>query len=52
MKRSNGVLIYGADTRMNTPGVANGNWAYRVTREQLDNLDVGKFRYLNKLYGR
>lgn len=46
------LLLYGCDTRMNTPGVAEGNWAYRVTKEQLNSIDTGKFNYLNKLYGR
>lgn len=46
------LLGYGCDTRMNTPGVADGNWAYRVTREQLESIDRGKFLYFNRLYGR
>lgn len=24
---------------MNVPGVPNGNWAFRVTQEQLDGID-------------
>ena len=43
---------YGADTRMNTPGVAKGNWAYRITREQLDALDRGELLRTNELFGR
>ena len=46
------LLIYGADTRMNTPGKAEGNWAYRLTRKQLFSLDRKKYAELNKLYGR
>ena len=46
------LLVYGADTRMNTPGTATDNWQYRVTAEQLRALPVEKFRYLNRLYGR
>ena len=46
------LLGYGADTRMNTPGKAEGNWCYRVTKEQLDTLPLEKFRYWNKIYGR
>jgi len=46
------LLIYGADTRMNTPGKADGNWAYRLTRGQLLNIDRKKCAHLNKLYGR
>ena len=46
------VLGYGADTRMNTPGRANGNWSYRITREQLASIDRHAWREKNKLYGR
>lgn len=46
------LLGFGADTRMNTPGLANGNWSYRVTREQLMALDTKKYCRLNELYGR
>lgn len=46
------VLGYGADTRMNTPGVATGNWAYRVTSEQLAGIDRSYWAHLNKMYGR
>ena len=48
------LLLYGADTRMNKPGVAKGNWAFRVAAYQKAELDrdKGKFRYWNKLYGR
>ena len=46
------LLGYGADTRMNTPDVADGNWQIRFTREQIDSIDRGRLRYLNYLYGR
>ena len=46
------LLGYGADTRMNKPGTANGNWQYRVTTEQLDKIDWNRFRAYNRLYGR
>lgn len=46
------ILGYGADTRMNTPGVAIGNWAYRVTQEQLNGIDRGYWKWQNKMYGR
>ena len=46
------LLVYGADTRMNTPGKADGNWAYRVTENQLSEIDRGYYNYLNNLYGR
>lgn len=43
---------YGADTRMNTPGCAEGNWAYRITRDQLDNLDRAELLKYNRIFGR
>lgn len=46
------LLGYGCDTRMNTPGKPDGNWLYRITKEQLDSIDRGKFRSLNELYYR
>ncbi len=46
------LLGYGADTRLNTPGRADGNWAYRVTKEQLESIDKSYFKQLNRLYFR
>ena len=46
------LLLFGADTRMNTPGKSDGNWRYRITKEQLLALDRNKYRHLNELYGR
>lgn len=45
-------LMYGSDTRINTPGVAGGNWSYRVTKEQLQNSDKEFFKSLNRIYRR
>ncbi len=45
-------LMYGSDTRINTPGVAKGNWSYRVTKEQLDNANKEFFKSLNRIYKR
>lgn len=45
-------LMYGSDTRLNTPGVAEGNWSYRVTKEQLLNADIEFFKSLNRIYKR
>ena len=45
-------LMYGSDTRINTPGVAGGNWSYRVTKEQLQNADKEFFKSLNRIYRR
>ena len=46
------VLGFGSDTRMNTPGKSEGNWAYRVTEEQIKRVDKDCFRELSKLYSR
>ena len=46
------IFVYGADTRMNTPGTSKANWAYRITHDQLMNVDRQTFRRLNSLYGR
>jgi len=46
------LLLYGADTRMNTPGTSDKNWAYRLSFEQLDLLPTEKLCRMNKLFGR
>ena len=46
------LLLYGKDTRINTPGNSVGNWSYRITKEQLNTLSPAKFLSWNRLYGR
>ncbi|MBP3369480.1 MAG: 4-alpha-glucanotransferase [Clostridia bacterium] len=46
------IFVYGSDTRMNTPGTSENNWAYRITSEQLKKVDTAKLMNLNKLYSR
>ena len=46
------ILGFGADTRFNTPGVAAGNWRFRVTKEQLDQVNTNDFLLKNKTYAR
>ncbi len=46
------ILMFGADTRINTPGVASGNWTYRLTEEQLQRMDLSELREMNRMYGR
>ena len=46
------ILVYGADTRMNKPGVAKNNWSFRITYEQLGEVNTALYRRLNGLYGR
>ena len=42
------VLGLGGEARMNVPGRADGNWGFRVTKEQLDGIDKDYFKSLNK----
>lgn len=46
------LLLYGNDTRINIPGKSEGNWTFRITREQLNTVDMQKFRKWNEMYGR
>lgn len=46
------LLGYGSDTRLNIPGKADGNWQFRITKEQLDGIDKSRFRRLNEIYAR
>ncbi len=46
------LLSLGEESRMNLPGHAGGNWAFRITKSQLDSLDRDKYKTLNHLYGR
>ena len=46
------LLGYGNDTRLNVPGRADGNWLYRITKEQLNYIDTKKYKHYNSIYGR
>lgn len=46
------LLGYGSDTRLNTPGTAEGNWQFRITKEQLDSINRQYFWELNERYAR
>lgn len=46
------LLLYGSDTRLNTPGTSNDNWSYRITKDQLAKVDRVKIRTWNEIYGR
>lgn len=46
------LLGYGNDTRLNVPGRAEGNWMYRITKDQLNSIDTNEILELNRLYGR
>ncbi len=43
---------FGGDCRMNLPGVADGNWSFRVTKEALNQIDARWIRGMNELYRR
>lgn len=46
------ILKYGADTRLNTPGVSENNWAFRLTGKALSGVDTQKFYKYNSIYKR
>lgn len=46
------LLGYGGDTKMNRPGVADGNWSYRLTEEAFAQLDAPAYRKFAQLYNR
>ena len=48
--RDEGLLT--DDEPKNVPGVPNGNWAFRVTQEQLDGIDKKWLKELNDVYYR
>ncbi|MEG1427421.1 MAG: 4-alpha-glucanotransferase, partial [Oscillospiraceae bacterium] len=43
---------FGGDTKMNIPGVPNGNWAFRISREHLGSIDWQWLKKLNHVYYR
>lgn len=43
---------FGSDTRMNKPGVAENNWAFRITQEALNAVAKEQIRKLNRIYKR
>ena len=46
------IMVFGKDTRMNTPGTNSSNWAYRLTAKQMMSIDAKKLRLINRLFGR
>jgi len=49
------LLSLGSEARLNIPGVAVGNWRWRFTKEQLEQLrdqSAGYLQELAKLYER
>ncbi len=46
------ILGFGADTRMNRPGISEGNWGFRITYDQLASVNRQRYRRMNEFYGR
>ena len=46
------VLVLGSEARMNTPGVAGGNWQWRFRAGALNEWHVGRLAEMAELYGR
>ncbi|MBQ6796202.1 MAG: 4-alpha-glucanotransferase [Clostridia bacterium] len=46
------LVGFGADTRMNTPGEADGNWAFRITWDSLERINKDFFRKISNMYHR
>ena len=46
------LLGLGSEARMNTPGIGEGNWLFRVDREALTPALAGALRKLAETYGR
>ena len=46
------LLGYGADTRTNIPGTAEGNWRFRIRPGALKQIDSGFYKALSRAYGR
>ena len=46
------ICGFGADARMNVPGVGTGNWRFRITRAHLDEIPVDQWRRFNQTFRR
>lgn len=46
------IFSYDSWARMNTPGVAAGNWQWRYEGHMLNDHFSGKLKYVSELYGR
>ncbi|MCL1939977.1 MAG: 4-alpha-glucanotransferase [Desulfovibrionaceae bacterium] len=46
------ALNLGPESRMNTPGTANGNWGWRMTPDQADPARFAWLKQLARVYGR
>lgn len=46
------VLELGSDARMNTPGIASGNWQWRFRKDQLTGAKASWLKEITELYDR
>ena len=46
------LLGLGIEARMNTPGDPAGNWEWRVTESQFNNVDIERLKHLTRLFRR
>ena len=46
------LLLLGIECRMNQPAVAAGNWQWRISSDQLDQLPLGTLKEMAICYGR
>jgi len=46
------MLGYGADTRTNIPGTDSGNWRFRIRAGVLNEIDIGFYAELHRIYQR
>ena len=46
------LVAFGADTRMNTPGTSEKNWAFRLSSEQMRQIPTEEIASLNSLFDR
>jgi 4-alpha-glucanotransferase len=46
------VLGLDNSARMNTPATMDGNWSWRMTKEQFEGADWGRLKELSEFYGR
>jgi 4-alpha-glucanotransferase len=46
------ILGYGADSRLNIPGTATGNWRWRVTQDGLNEIDRDYWKNQLRLFNR
>ena len=43
------IMSLGSEARLNTPGVAGGNWQWRITNSQLEALQLERAQYLREI---